>query len=161
MTTDPTPEPTPVAPPQEDTDPTESLTMRELDVGSRILRYDLLEGSRPGNFMRSAALAVTAYLLARREDPKVKLETFRSMTVEQLMTAMGVADDDQPEDQADDDDALAAQLLDDPVEDQPEPPGPLDDQAALEAEVLARPTEPQPGSLSPGPGESAPPPSQT
>lgn len=162
MTTDPTEETQPPRTASTDDDPIMDLTMAELDAGSRLIRCDLMAASQQGHYLRPAAMAVTAYILAKRDDPKVKLSKFRAMTLTQLAEALGYEDDDQPaeEDETEEDeDALADRLLAPDVDDTPPPPRHPD--AELEDELAARPTDSRPGSSSPAPGESAPPPSVT
>lgn len=65
-------------------DPVSLLTLRELDLASRQLKCDVMLACQTGHYLRPAALPLVAWLHARREQPTVKLEQFRAMTLLEL-----------------------------------------------------------------------------
>ncbi len=80
------------------TDPLDALTIAEIDAGSRLLRADLVGAITNGTALRWPALAVTAYLHARRTDPAAQLATYRAMTAAELTAELGMsAGDDEDE----------------------------------------------------------------
>lgn len=80
-----------------DRDPVAELTIAELDAGSRLLKADMMTAVSTDHPARSAALAVTAWLLARRTDRAAQLNTYRAMTLSELTTQLGLDDDvDEP-----------------------------------------------------------------
>lgn len=80
-------------------DPIDELTIAELDAGSRLLKGDMMTAVSTDSPNRAAAMAVTAWLLARRTDRAVQLNTYRAMTLSELLTQLGIGEDD---DQVDD-----------------------------------------------------------
>lgn len=75
-------------------DPLEVLTLAELDAGSRLLHADIVHHiTAPGAERRWEALAIGAYLVARRDDPTVQLTTFRKMTADEIGDYYRTADD--------------------------------------------------------------------
>jgi hypothetical protein len=106
-----------------DYDPLSVLTLAELDNGSRLIKADLIHAITAHTEKRWEAMAVAMFLLARREDPKAKLETYRQMTP----TEFGEFVDER------------APMIPDPGDDEEENP--------------ADPTDSGPGSSSPAPGE--------
>lgn len=152
-----------------DRDPVDELTIAELDNGSRLIKTDMLTAVSTDSPARPAALAVTAWLLARRTERSAQLNTYRAMTVPQLMDDLGLGDDDDVDEPAGivvtdvqlanaavelgiDVVDLANALTVEPVDvvDQAEPTDPVDDQ--LE-QLESDPTEPAPERSSPGAGE--------
>lgn len=130
-------------------DPAELLTIDELDRGSQTVQVDLLVAVNVAHAhpKRSAALAVVAWLLARRQDPKVQLSPFRALTVNQLGDL--IWPEPEPDPGADDDDDV------DDLAEQPQPADlvrhlatgdddDVDDLDPMAAAVVARPTDPTP-----------------
>lgn len=112
--------------PDPDYDPLSVLTLAELDNGSRLLKADLINAITSRTEKRWEALALAAWLIERRQNPKAKLEACRQMTSAELNAFM--------EEQA--------PLI--PA------PGDGDDQVD---ELAADPTASGHGSSSPAPGE--------
>ena len=72
-------------------DPMAVLTISELDDGSRRLGTDLVHAvTTPGHSRRWAALALVAWLRARRDDPGVKPDAFDRLTPNELQTVLGL-----------------------------------------------------------------------
>lgn len=71
-------------------DPLDALTIAEIDAGSRLLRADLVGAVTQGTAQRWPALAVVAYLHARRGDPSAQLTQFRAMTPPELLGELGM-----------------------------------------------------------------------
>jgi hypothetical protein len=113
-------------------DPMATLTVAELDAGSRLLKTDLVTAVAHSTQHKWQALAITAWLLAKRSDPYVKLDTFRAMHPKELSDALGYGQpDDEPTDEPVDEPAPAAE---------PTPPGRA--AAALDERIAAAPTGP-------------------
>lgn len=83
------------------TDPLERLTVAELDAGSRLLKTDLVTAIAEDRAEKWAGLAITAWLLARRDDPSALLSPYRAMGANELYTALGVAAEPDPDPAAD------------------------------------------------------------
>lgn len=69
---------------QKQHDPLDALTVAEIDAGSRLLRADLVGAITQGTAQRWPALAIMAYLHARRTDHGAQLATYRAMTAAEL-----------------------------------------------------------------------------
>lgn len=74
-------------------DPLDELTISEIDMGSRLLRADLVGAVTEGTAQRWPALAIVAYLHARRRDPAAELATYRAMTAKELTDELGLVND--------------------------------------------------------------------
>lgn len=88
-------------------DPLAQLTITEVDSGSRLLKADLVTAITRGTVDRSKALAIVAFLHARRADPAAKLQPFVEMTYAELgdhLNELGGGDQDDDDD--DDDEQL-------------------------------------------------------
>lgn len=76
-------------------DPIDDLTVAELDEANRRLKADALTAITEGTVDRWQAMAIVAWLIARRDDPKAQLETFRAMRPAELADQLGMGDDDK------------------------------------------------------------------
>jgi hypothetical protein len=65
-------------------DPVDTLTIPELRVGNAKLRADIVHAITRPTEDRWDALALVAWLHAKRVDPRARLETFTKLTVEQI-----------------------------------------------------------------------------
>lgn len=80
-------------------DPLDQLLLAELDEGSRLLKTDMVSAISEGTVDRWQALAIAAWLLARRKDPKVKLNEFRQLRPTEVYERLDIGDDDQVDDE--------------------------------------------------------------
>lgn len=72
-------------------DPMARLLIAELDDGSRRLGTDLVHAvTSPGHPRRWAALALVAWLLARRDDPGAKPDAYDRLTPAELSAVLGL-----------------------------------------------------------------------
>lgn len=82
------------------------LTINELSEGSRLMGADLLYCiNEPGHVKRYDALAVAAWLIERKADRTVKLDTYRAMLAHELMDYLVTVEDsdtDEPDDELED-----------------------------------------------------------
>ena len=81
-------------------DPVDTLTIPELRIGNAKLRADIVNAITRPTEDRWDALALVAWLHAKRLDPAARLETFTRLTVEQIAQVVKwepppAADDDQ------------------------------------------------------------------
>lgn len=88
---------TPTPPPPADVDPLDRLTIAELDAGSRILKADMIVAITAKTMERAAALAILAWLLAKRVDPHAQLTTYRAMTINELVATLGITEAPAPD----------------------------------------------------------------
>ena len=82
-------------PPVEQLDPVDSLTVVELRVINGKLKADAMKAITDGTADRWDALALVAWVLAKRRDPAARLSTYENMTIGQLGDLLPDDDDDQ------------------------------------------------------------------
>lgn len=84
-------------------DPLDDLMVAELDIASRQLKHDVYAcvGQKDGDGRYWHALALLAWLWAKRLDPKAKLEPFRQLKGAQLTEVLRL--NDLPDDDSADD----------------------------------------------------------
>jgi hypothetical protein len=160
------------------TDPSRELTIAELDAGCRLIKADMLTALTTDSPNRVAALAVSAWLLARRTDRSAQLNTYRGMTITQLRAELGDVDDPSDEPMTVTDRQLAAAavelgvdftdlatalqldagdpVVDHQVDDVVDPEAPAEPVDPELEQLVTDPTDPAPEPSSPGPGEPTP-----
>lgn len=76
----------------------DDLTLEEVSTGNRLIKADMSKAITEGTVERPDAVAVLAWLFARRENPEAKLAPFRQMTGREVIALLGWDDDDQADD---------------------------------------------------------------
>lgn len=77
----------------------DDLTLEEVSTGNRLIKADMSKAITEGTVERPDAIAVLAWLFARRENPEAKLAPFRQMTGREVIALLGWDDDDQDNDE--------------------------------------------------------------
>lgn len=109
MTTTDNSRPTPIAEVGEDF--TEALTIQEIGIVARQIGVDPLGEIDRGGPKNWEAMARLGWVLDRRRDQTAKVEAWLGLTIPQLLTALGIPEDDTPA--AKDARAAARQAADD------------------------------------------------
>lgn len=146
------------------------LTVIELDLGSRLLKEDLVHAITAPTAGRWKGLAILAYLTAKHTDPTAKLAPYTAMQADELVAELArLAGADAAADELEEAEAelarLEAEAHADPdaaaqaaIEGRGNSEGPNRSVSGDEnsGEAAENPTGPTSGSSSPGPGELIP-----
>lgn len=124
-------------------DPLTLLRVDELSYGSRLIKADVIHAVTAPTERRMDALAVCAFLLARRADPRAELATYKVMLYNDLSRALNQLAGNDPDAVPDDEDERAERTEEtDPDKAEEPEPGP----------ATVDPSAPAPASSSRGRG---------
>lgn len=132
-------------------DPLTLLRVDELSYGSRLIKADVIHAVTAPTERRMDALAVCAFLLARRADPRAELATYKVMLYNDLSRALNQLAGNDPDAVPDDEDEPAERTDEDEPAERTEETDP-DKAEEPERPAAVDPSAPAPASSSRGRG---------